>query len=127
MAQLPRPRWLNMGWPLTSARRDSGVSKGDILSARWPRSTTALFLAIGVRSGVVDAYISVLGQRRCAASPRHTTRRRFGMRHAEELTADTRVAPVRRFRIDFRRFSRLAFVALLLTIGTASVPALAAA
>src|SRR5437879_3866346 len=47
------------------------------------------------------------------------------MRHAEELTEDTRVAPVRRFRIDFLRFSLLAFVALLLTIGTASVPALA--
>src|SRR2546428_11684208 len=47
------------------------------------------------------------------------------MRHAEELTEDTRGAPVRRFRIDFLRFSLLAFVALLLTIGTASVPALA--
>ena len=52
--------------------------------------------------GVTDAYISVFG-RRC----------------------ETRVAPARRFPIGFIRFSLLAFVALLLTIGTASVPALA--
>src|SRR3989442_13899083 len=48
------------------------------------------------------------------------------MRHAEEVTEETRVAPARRFPIGFVRFSLLAFVALLLTIGTASVPALAA-
>ena len=48
------------------------------------------------------------------------------MRHAEEVTEKTRVAPARRFPIGFIRFPLLAFVALLLTIGTASVPALAA-
>src|SRR2546428_12262689 len=47
------------------------------------------------------------------------------MRHAEEVTEKTRVAPARRFPIGFIRFPLLAFVALLLTIGTASVPALA--
>jgi len=38
---------------------------------------------------------------------------------------ESRVAPARRFPIDFLRFSRLAFVSFLLTIGTATVPALA--
>jgi hypothetical protein len=47
------------------------------------------------------------------------------MRHAEEVTEKTRVAPARRLPIGFIRFPLSAFVTLLLTIGTASVPALA--
>ena len=47
------------------------------------------------------------------------------MRHAEEVTEKTRVAPARRLPIGFIRFPLSAFVTLSLTIGTASVPALA--
>jgi hypothetical protein len=47
------------------------------------------------------------------------------MRHAEEVTEETRVAPARRSHIGFIRFSPVAFVTLLLTIVAASVPALA--
>ena len=47
------------------------------------------------------------------------------MRHAEEVTEKTRVAPARRLPIGFIRFPLSAFVTLSLTIGTAGVPALA--